>query len=146
MPFNLALYYSDLEHLAPERMGGLSESVKPEVAFTTRGLTYTYRMTGVTAIISEMPAAQIAPHLVGFERYVRSFYKNRVPAEGDSLISRIRSTKLVVGFELQPDLAEAPMELLEGILEGADPLIFYEGSVFNSQHQPLLDILSPSGG
>lgn len=138
MPANFAFYYSDIEHLPPDLMTGLSRSVQPEVGVTSRGLTYTYRMPEGLAIISEMPAAMVASHLAGFEGYVVRICRNNVPDQGKAIISRIRQTRLVVGLEFQPDVFDETWHMFEQLVAGHDPLVFANDTICNTDFQVLL--------
>jgi hypothetical protein len=141
MPENFALYSRVAETLPDARMQGLADDVSPVAADTPHGRTFTYRWPDLTIVVSEMPAAEVADHLRGFEGYVRQhIYRGDVPERGRAILRRIRDTRLVVGVELQPgrDEQERADELLGRMSGGLRPLVFHADALFDWMSRLLL--------
>jgi hypothetical protein len=133
MPENFAMYARTDDELPHREMLRLADDVRPTLAETDRGLTYTYTWPDLTILVSVMPAIQLADHLNGFEGYIRQYvYEGNVPPRGEQIIDRIRETRLVVGVEAQPerDAQGRADELIGRMSRGLHPIIFHADGLY----------------
>lgn len=141
MPENFAMYSRTYDELPHGEMLRLADEIRPTLADTERGLTYTYTWPDLTILVSVMAAADLADHLLGFEGYIRrGVYEGQVPPRGEQIIERIRETRLVVGIEAQPERdAEGRADELIGRMSGGlHPIVFHGDALFDWTSRLLL--------
>lgn len=140
MPENLALYTAEHATLPEDQMRGLMPGLAPDVGTTDRGLTYAFNWPDLTILCSEMPGQGMSEHLEGFVGYVKHVCRGVLGEREKRLIERIRSTKLVVGIEIDPgrDPQERADELVGKLCSGLKPIMFFDNALYEWDGRLLL--------
>ena len=118
MQASCALYIANLDRLGSGATHSPLCGVVPEVSSKSDKSVYTYRWSDLTVVFSEMPTVNVPGHLTSFEQHIRGrFHRDSTPQWVEDLVSRIKSSSLVVGVVASPDFdVEKRAEAIVGVI------------------------------
>ncbi len=108
------------------------------------GRQFIFKWDDLTIRCNEMPEQKLPEHLQGFAGWVASIYDGNPDERGRNIQERIRHTRLVVGFVIEPERDEEnrAMGILGAMCNGLTPHVFYGNAIYDQDSNL---ILAPDG-
>lgn len=142
----MTIYIPGRRELPRDQMAKLAPGARFSVTEADGSVTaFVYEWDDVTIVANIMPDSELSEHLDGFVGWVRSVAAAKGGSPAESLVQRIRSTALVLGFVVEGatdrDVWHDRVEdIIAMICFNTRALLFWEGGVFDENLERLLPV------
>ncbi len=133
----MTIYVPELRELPPEEMALLDATAKFSVRRSgARVSTYVYDWPDLRVVVNVMPDAERPDHLEQFVRCLNDRTKSLGKALSPELVSRIRSTTIVLGFVVEKATDREVwhgrvQDMIGMICFNTNSIVFWEGMIFD---------------